>query len=404
MPNNLDRAGMSEPRFHIIGISDSHRQYLTPDAENVISVGSVFSGGRRHHELMASRLPDGYEWIEVSVPLQAVYDRYRGKGDVVVFASGDPLFYGYAATLRREFPDSEITVYPSFNSLQMLAHRLLLPYQDMVNVSLTGRPWSNLDSSVIEGRPLIGVLTDKVRTPAAIATRLLEYGYDNYEMTVGENLGNEERERLTTLSLPEAAGTDFGCPNCLILRRMAHRKRFFGIPEDEFHHLEGREKMITKMPARLLTLSMLELDSRKSLWDIGFCTGSVSIEARLQYPSIDITSFEIREEGRELMAKNSRRFGALSINAVIGDFMSLDLSSFPRPDAVFIGGHGGRLEEMIVRIGDYIMPGGVIVFNSVSAESCETFRAAVRRIGLHVTLSRRLTIDSHNPLTIMQAR
>lgn len=49
------------------------------------------------------------------------------------------------------------------------------------------------------------------------------------------------------------------------------------------------------------------------------------------------------------MATNSRRFGAPGITAVIGDFLQTDTGHFPRPDAVFIGGHGGHLKEMLAK-------------------------------------------------------
>ena len=54
--------------------------------------------------------------------------------------------------------------------------------------------------------------------------------------------------------------------------------------------------MITKAPIRLLTLQALELNRRRVFWDIGFCTGSVSIEARLQFPHLAVISSEIRPE------------------------------------------------------------------------------------------------------------
>ena len=101
--------------------------------------------------------------------------------------------------------------------------------------------------------------------------------------------------------------------------------------------------MITKMPIRLLSLSMLDLRNRERFWDIGFCTGSVSIEAKLLFPHLHITSFEIREEGRKLMTENCRRFGTPGIEAIIGDFLSVDLSALEAPDAIFIGGHGGEI-------------------------------------------------------------
>lgn len=393
---------MFEPKFHIIGISDCGTPCLTPETERVIRCGKVFSGGRRHRGIMEHLLPEGYEWIDVTVPLADVFRRYDDRSGIVVFASGDPLFYGYAATLQREFPDAEIRVYPSFNSLQMLAHRMLLPYQDMENVSLTGRPWSNLDPALIEDRPLIGVLTDRTKTPAMIARRLLEYNFD-YEMTVGENLGNDGNERVRTMTPVEAAGMEFDVPNCVVLRLRKPRNLPFGLPESEFCHLDGRVKMITKMPVRLLTVAMLSLEGRKSFWDVGFCTGSVSIEVRRHYPSIAITSFEIRPEGEELMKVNSRRFSAPSITAVTGDFLTLPLEEYPAPDAVFIGGHGGKLGEMLDRIYRHLRPGGAVVFNSVSAESCAAFRREVEKHGRRIALTHTMTIDNHNPITIMKA-
>ena len=83
---------------------------------------------------------------------------------------------------------------------------------------------------------------------------------------------------------------------------------------------------------------MLDLINRERFWDIGFCTGSVSIEAKLLFPHLHITSFEIREEGRKLMTENCHRFGTPGIEAIIGDFLSVDLSALEAPDAIFIGG------------------------------------------------------------------
>lgn len=175
----------------------------------LIRRGKVFSGGRRHREVVGDILPRDCEWINVTLPLEDVFGAYERHDEIVVFASGDPWFYGFAVTLRRRFPSAEIIVIPDFNSLQTLAHRIGEGYGEMVNVSLTGRDWKNLDAVLMEDCGMIGVLTDRRRDPGAIARRLLYYGYDNYVMWVGENLGNEERERVATLTLEEAAGRGF---------------------------------------------------------------------------------------------------------------------------------------------------------------------------------------------------
>ena len=161
--------------------------------------------------------------------------------------------------------------------------------------------------------------------------------------------------------------------------------------------------MITKAPIRLLTLRALELNSRRVFWDIGSCTGSVSIEARLQFPHLTVVSFEIRPEGRQLMEVNSRRFGVPGIQHLTGDFLQTDLSSLPLPDAVFIGGHGGKLGEMMEGIKKLLQPGGCIVFNSVSAESGKAFREAAAKLGMQLQPSVRIALDDYNPIEIMKA-
>lgn len=391
-----------QKKVAIIGISDSRHQWFPPQVVEVIRKGAVFSGGKRHHEIVESLLPEGALWIDITVPLSEVFEEYKKYDDIVVFASGDPLFYGFASTIIREMPECKIDVMPSFHSLQMLAHRMVLPYQDMHVVSLTGRPWDKFDEALIRGYEMIGCLTDRNKTPHTIMQRMLEYGYDDYVMTVGENLGNEDRERVSLYN----KDAEYSVPNCIILQKKDNQPSFarpLGIPESEFHLLNGRAKMITKMPIRLLTLSMLELHRRSSFWDVGFCTGSVSIEAKLQFPHLKVTAFEIREEGRELMAMNSQKFGAPGIETVIGDFLVADVSKYKAPDAVFIGGHGGHLREMVVKIKNVLNEGGCIVFNSVSEESQQMFETAVKAVGMNITASTRIAIDQHNPIQILKA-
>lgn len=389
-------------KFWIIGIDDNARQEFSREVAAVISAHRVFSGGKRHYELVRGFLPPQHVWIDITVPLDDVFGQYAAYEEVVVFASGDPLFFGFANTVKNRLPQAEIKVFPCFNSLQMLAHRLVMPYHDMRIVSLTGRPWHEFDRALIEGSAKIGILTDRQHTPAAIATRMLEYGYSNYRMTVGELLGNAA-ERVQTLELSGVAATDFAFPNCVILEQTAVRKRLFGIPESQFHLLDGRVRMITKMPVRLLVLSMLDLHNRRSFWDIGFCTGSVSIEAKLQFPHLQITSFEVREEGRELMERNSRKFGTPGITAVTGDFTKIRLSAYPAPDAVFIGGHGGKLAQIMLIMAILMRPGGIVVFNSVSEESLSLFREEAAGAGFRINRECRLAVDGHNPITVVQA-
>lgn len=392
-------------KFYVIGIDDNQSQYLNPEILDIINNHSVFSGGARHYEIVKPLLPERSSWINITIPLSAVFEQYSKYKEIVVFASGDPLFFGFANTIQREMPDAEIVLYPFFNSLQLLAHRLLIPYQDMHIVSLTGRAWDKFDEALILGYDKIGVLTDnKEHTPSAILQRMLDYGYDNYKVSIGELLGNKEKEKVTTWELKDVVDKKFSFPNNLILKKTTSRYRPLGIPENDFHLLNGRAKMITKMPIRLLSLSLLELRDKTVLWDIGFCTGSVSIEAKMQFPHLKVLAFDKREEGKELIESNSSKFGVPGIYSFIGDFTDMDITALPTPDAVFIGGHGGKMNEIMRKISTVINPEGVIVFNSVSVDSKEMFLQAIEKNNLQLEQCIAIKVDDFNTIEVMKAK
>ena len=389
----------------IIGISDSRKQWFPPHIADIIQSGKVFSGGRRHHEIMQPLLPSDAVWIDITVPLSQVFEQYQRYDHVIIFASGDPLFFGFANTVQRECCGVTMRVFPSMNSLQMLAHRMCVPYQDMHIVSLTGRDWAKLDEALINGEKMIGCLTDRVKTPHAIHQRMTAYGYTNYLMTVGEHLGNEDCERVSTYD----EESTYGHPNCLILQKQTERIKPFGIPDAAFTLLDGREKMITKMPIRLLTLQALDLPRRHVLWDIGFCTGSISIEASLQFPHLQVEAFEIRPECEAIIQENARRFGAPGISIHIGDFLLQDISTLPHPDAVFIGGHGGQLKDIMEKVLTVLAPDGIIVFNSVIApkvttDSRQLWDDACEALSLRQEEPIRIQLNDHHPITILKCK
>ncbi|MCD7914465.1 MAG: precorrin-6y C5,15-methyltransferase (decarboxylating) subunit CbiE [Tannerellaceae bacterium] len=394
---------MSEIKFIVIGIDDNPEQCFPSFLERIIQQAIVFSGGIRHHEIMKSYLPEEYHWISIVTPLDEVFRQYAFYQEIVVFASGDPLFFGFVHTIQKRLPSAAIKVYPSFNSLQLLAHRLLLPYQDMHVVSLTGRPWDKLDEVLISGYSKIGVLTDREHTPATIAGRMQEYGYTNYQLTVGELLGNPAKEKVQTFTLQEVTDKEFAFPNTVILQKMAVRRRPLGIPETDFHLLDGRTRMITKMPVRLLSLSLLDLRDKQVFWDIGFCTGSVSIEAKMQFPHLKIFAFEKREQAKAVLEKNMRTLGTPGIIAITGDFITLPVAAYEQPDTVFIGGHGGKLHAIISKIKSVLRPGGSIVFNSVSADSRTLFMEAAERNQLEIEKSIHIQVDAYNPIEVIKA-
>jgi precorrin-6Y C5,15-methyltransferase (decarboxylating) len=167
--------------------------------------------------------------------------------------------------------------------------------------------------------------------------------------------------------------------------------------------------MITKMPIRLLSLQALDLPRRTVLWDIGFCTGSISIEARLLFPHLQVEAFEIRPECEAIIHENARRFGAPGIAIHIGDFCSVCCDTVAAPDAVFIGGHGGQLKAIMAKACRYLRPGGVIVMNAVTvspnapvAPSRLLFDEACRELGLIQHPAMHIEINDYHPIDILK--
>lgn len=389
-------------KITIIGISDRIPEF-TRHEHILIQSAKYFAGGKRHQELVEDLLPFGYKWSDITVPLSGLFEEIKkADTDWVVFASGDPLFFGIGITLKREFPEAKITTVPTFNSLQLLAHRFQLPYGEFSTISLTGRSFEQFDKALIQGAKRMGILTDRKNTPASIVQRMLEFGYSNYQIYYGECLGGEN-ESVKILNLEEALTLDFNHPNCFYLEKTDDRIPQKGIPESDFIPLEGRPNMITKMPIRMATLALMELNQHKVFWDVGACTGSVSIEARLNHPHLKVIAFEKRAESEMLIQRNARKFQTPGIDLFMGDYLKTEKSELAKPDAVFLGGYGGKMGEVLDDIDSYLSESGIVAFNSVSEKSRDGFINWCAKQNYSIKNKTQVLVDEFNPITILIA-
>lgn len=387
-------------RFFVFGIGNS-TPLFTQEQKDIIAKNKVFSGGKRHFKLVKNYLPHAYKWLEISSPLEAVFDVYKAHPGVVVFCSGNPLFYGFANTLKRQFPKADIKVWGYKSSVQILCERLLMDASQLHCTSLHGRhSWKPLASALMQGKSKIAILTDAVYTPNAIAQKMLDYGYDNYQMYVGENLESPQ-EKVYHLDLKTASHQKFASLNVVLLQQIKPKKRPLGIADVDFKGLPNRPNMITKMPIRLTTLHALDIKNTQTFWDIGFCTGSVSIEALLQNPNLNIVAFEKRAECQAILAYNAKKMGAMGIHVIMGDFLDQDLSALPLPQAVFIGGHSAKLKEIMQRLTALMPQGGRIVCNAVQQSTAKNFHAYAQQLGLTLKLNTEIKASHHQPIQVL---
>lgn len=396
MRNNLQQ-------ITLLGMGD-HPDAMLSEGKELLKNHRFFSGGKRHYELLKPLLPKEHTWIEISGKMNAVIDQYRSLGDtpLLIITSGDPFFFGFGNTMKRLLPEVNPEVVPWFSSIQRLCQKTQMNANELKRITLHGRPWKALDEALINGCSMIGILTDRKHSPKHISERLKEFGFNNYRMIVGEHLDGDD-ERISSFDLDDIDNYEFADLNAVILRKIGGGVRSTSFPDNYYRTLEGRPGMITKQALRAITIQALQLNGKSSMWDVGACTGAVAIEAKQQYAGLDVTAFEIREECNEIICENTRKTSTPGIEVFIGDFFEQNLDSMSHPDAVFIGGHGGRLKEMIQRIDNYLLPGGRLVMNTVSEHSRTRFIEATNELSYRMDEEISIQINDYNKITLLGA-
>jgi precorrin-6Y C5,15-methyltransferase (decarboxylating) len=354
----------------VVGIGHDGPGGLTPEALAHIARARVLAGGQRH----LAFFPD---WqgekvlIKTDLPgvLQRLKDCYRQR-KTVVLASGDPLFYGIGHMLLQTFPKDDVLFLPHVSSVQLAFARIKESWHDAWVVSLHGRPLPTLLAPLRHGAAKIAVLTDATNHPAAIARFLMEHGYQHYTLWVCEELGGPG-ERVTQWAPQSIQQQTFSPLNVTVLLHcpgQAHATAalpLLGLPEEAIVHRQG---MITKREMRLLALCYLELHPGDVLWDVGAGSGSVSLEAARLSAALEIFAIERDQHAWQQVETNVHAFALSNVYPVLGEAPEA-FNTLPDPDAVFVGGSGGRLAELLPATVARLRPGGRLVMHCITLEN-----------------------------------
>ncbi|MCL6636399.1 MAG: precorrin-6y C5,15-methyltransferase (decarboxylating) subunit CbiE [Alicyclobacillus sp.] len=370
----------------VVGIGDDGARGLSARALERVAQAEVLAGGERQ---LAFFPEFSGERVLVKAPLSAVVSallRHRGRR-VVVLASGDPLFYGIGSYLARKLGPDAVEVLPSLSSVQLAFARCGESWEEARIISLHGRPITGL-AQRLHGARKAALLTDDVNTPGAVATYLLHFGFHEYEAFVAENLGGDD-ERCAWYALEDLPQQTFSPLNVVVLRLRtgvpAPLRWPLGIDDREFYQRKPDRGLITKKEVRVLSLAELALPAEGVLWDIGACTGSVAIEAILQNPGLRVYAIEKNAEDLENLRQNQIKFRA--------DFVAVQgraparLDEFPDPDAVFIGGSGGELPELLHLCAKRLQPGGRMVVNAATIETLAGAHQTLRGLGFDTSVT-----------------
>lgn len=346
---------------------------MTAECADALQQADCILGAKR----LLENLPQGCTENRVAAikPQDLLDVISRQQGDCVVVYSGDAGFYSGARGLLPLLKEKNIPAWalPGVSSVQLLSARLGRPWQDWELVSAHGMDCSVM-GAVSRGKPAF-FLTGGALGPAEICQRLTNAGLGSLPVTVGENLFNPE-EKITSGTAEELAGQTFPSLSVLLAEAAPRfNRRTPGLPDEAF--LRGQVPM-TKQEVRAAALSKLAVRPTDTLWDVGAGTGSVSVELALAALEGQVFAVECEEDACALIRDNKQKFCAWNLHLVEG-YAPEALADLPAPDAVFIGGTKGGMEQIV----DLVLSKNENARICISAIAVETLSAAVAALTKH---------------------
>lgn len=400
--------------IYVIGMGITGRSSLSKRALDLIEGAGLLAGGKRHlaefQDLQGKKAPFA------GLPQAAGRIRAflkKGKGHVVVLATGDPLLFGIGSFVLKEFGPDNVEVIPGVSAVQEAFARIKEEMNGVKVLSVHGRA-ADFDrlANEVSSNAKLALFTDSVNSPAVVAGELLKRGVADCRAFVCEAMGKkgEKTTRGTLRSI--ARKKSFDPLNVFVI--MNDRGRAlevgFGFPESLFRHSGG---MITKEEFRVISLAKLCLTARSVVWDIGACSGSVAIEAARLTTGV-VYAIEKDPARCADIEENSKRFKTENLFVVKGEAPSA-LKGLPSPDAVFIGGGGQDIRRILSLAAGRLKKGGRVVVNAVTIETASKAHEFISKKGwegelvlVSVSKSRKagpLTmLSANNPLFIISGR
>lgn len=365
------------------GLDPKQRQAL--DACTTIAVSDRFQP--LTEDFAAETLP-----ITPIAGMLSTLEERGSLGNVGILAGGDPLFFGIAGTIVSRFGPEKTEILPALSTMQLLCARFGQPWHDALFVSLHGRTAEHKAALLLQNRKTV-VFTDKHNTPDVLAREILAYCREIEDsellaqctIMIGENLGTPS-EHLVRGTPEQIAAMTFADLNIMLIRRPARTMSWdgaLGLRENEISHSRG---LITKDEIRAATLHHLRLSRQSVLWDIGAGSGSVALEAARLCPDCRVFAVEKHPEQLENIRKNIRKYQTYNVRVIAGTAPE-SLQDLPVPDRIFVGGSGGRLEDILTAAAQHLGHRGRIVVNAVTAKTGESAPLILEQQGLVVGVS-----------------
>lgn len=387
-------------KCRIIGVLDDGAASLGRAALAHLQRAQLVIGGSRTLELFAPLMDRAAIQRDLTGAMTQVPEWIRAaQADgrrVVLLATGDPLCHGIAAYLASRLCIEAIEVLPNVSTLQLACARLGLPWQDMKFSSVHSKDAGDWIEGSEPGHGLyallrdirqndrLAILTSPDNTPDRIARMLMTEGLaDDFQMAVAERLCQPEERVLSGITIQAAAQMPFVDPNVLLLWRTAPRPSpvLLGLPDTSYLQRYPEKGLITKNEVRVVSLARMQLRANSVVWDIGAGSGSVGLEAARLCSQGHVYAIEKNVDDSAIVRNNRKALG-ISNHTLVHGKAPEGLQHWPDPDAVFIGGSGGELADLIRLILQRMKPGGWLVMNFVTLENLSAAVETLKALGV----------------------
>ncbi len=424
----------------LIGAGPGSPEMISGQAAAVLSSADLILGsGRLLKSLGQTAASVMTEAVRTEEIMACV--RQCNAQNICVLFSGDSGFYSGAVALLPllEQEGIETEVLPGISSVQLMAARLKMPWQDWELVSAHGVSCDAADCvRKAAGRPVL-FLTGGRGSAEELCRQLTRAGMGAVSVIAGIKLSAPD-ENIIYSTAAELADNEIDTPNLLLVlsdgaavpsgqeeayhaarsgdesdenesssgrqkevfyaarsgdesdenesssvrqREVFHAARSgddgsgenpsssagqnivyraSGIPDDEF--IRGNVPM-TKQEVRSVICGKLGIRPGMCCWDVGAGTGSVGIEMAMQ--GCRVWAVEKDDEACRLIRLNREHFDQQSLSLVQGRAPEI-LKNLPKADAVFIGGSGGALQEILKEV-RRLCPSAAVCVSAISLET-----------------------------------
>jgi len=373
----------------IIGVLDNGVHGLTTDTLSIIQSASVVIGAARTLKLFSEQIAHA-EQKDLTGHLKQVpawiTEALHAKQEVVVLATGDPLCHGIASYLYKKLSADQLQIIPNISSIQLAFAQIGLSWQDAQIASVHSQDageWSKGAGpehgfyallQALLNHDKLAILTGPENTPDRIAKMMLiENIADQFEISVAENLLCADEKVLHGQSVEFIAEQSFNGNDIVILNRKqpSQPNILFGLQDSDFHQRKPDKGLITKREVRAVSLARMQLKSDSIVWDIGAGSGSVGLEAARLCKQGYVYAIEKNSADFEIAAKNADQLGIYNYH-LINNKAPVGLDNWPNPDAIFVGGTGGELADLIKLCLSRLNSEGWLVMNFVTIENLTT--------------------------------